>query len=329
MLPRSKPTILFVSAFHTPFIQDDIDLLEKHFIVHRQIGHGPGAILKIAGRAFRCDVVFCWFASVYAFVGVAIGKILGIQSIVVVGGVDVAKDRELQYGIWLSPWRAKLVRYALRKASLVLVVDPSLKDEAIRLAAYDGQNIRYLPTGYNPTTWKPAGEKESQVLTVAVVKDRSRLRVKGIDLLVEAARRLPGLSFIVIGVDAGLSRGLQPPLNMRFQTAMRRSELLPYYQRAKVYCQPSLREGLPNTLCEAMLCGCVPVASDVGGNRTAVGETGILIPPRDVDALVEGLQHAIQMRGDAGGKARARIVAMFPPEKRETELLAMLDSFAQ
>jgi len=326
---RSKRAILFISAFDTPFIRDDIDLLEKHFIVRRQIGHGPGAILKIAGRAFRCDLVFCWFASVYAFFGVAIGKILGIKSVIVVGGVDVARDEELQYGIWLSPWRARLVRYALRTASRVLVVDPSLKDDAIRLAAYDGRNICYLPTGYDPAAWKPAGVKESMVLTVAVVNDRSRLRVKGIELLVAAARRLPGLTFIVIGVDRGLSEGLEPPLNMRFHPVMRRSELLPYYQRAKVYCQPSVREGLANTLCEAMLCGCVPVASDVGGNRTAVGDAGILIPPRDLESLVAGLQQAVRKSSDAGTKARARIVELFPREKRETELLAMLDSLAQ
>src|SRR2546425_12958201 len=94
----------------------------------------------------------------------------------------------------------------------------------------------------------------------AVVKERRRLRVKGIDILAEAARRLPGMTFIVIGVDSHLTGNVQPPLNMRFLPVMNRMELLPYYQRAKVYCLPSLREGLPNSLCEAMLCGCIPVA---------------------------------------------------------------------
>jgi glycosyltransferase involved in cell wall biosynthesis len=327
--PPAKPTLLFISAFHTPFIQDDIDFLEKHFIVRKKVGHGPGAAMAIAGGAFGSDVVFCWFASVYAFIGVFLGKILGVKSIVVVGGVDVAADKELQYGIWLSPWRARLVRFALRKATQVLVVDPSLKDDAVRLAGYEGRNIRYLPTGYNPMTWKPMGEKEPEVLTIAVANDKSRLRVKGIDILVEAARRLPGMTFTIIGVDQRLSHSLSPPLNMHFLPIMARSELLPYYQRAKVYCQPSLREGLPNTLCEAMLCGCVPVGSDTGGIRTAVGDTGILVPPGDVDALVASLQQAMGVRNDAGARARARIVAMFPREKRETELLALLESFTR
>ncbi|HEY6191455.1 MAG TPA: glycosyltransferase family 4 protein [Bacteroidota bacterium] len=329
MADRQNLTVLFISAFHTPFIQDDIDLLERHFTVRKKIGHGLGAALSIAVGAFGSDVVFCWFASVYAFIGVAFGKLFGMKSVVVVGGVDVAGDEELKYGLWLSPWRGRLVRFALRGASRVLVVDPSLKDDAIRLAAYDGGNIRYLPTGYNPMAWKPAGEKEPEVLTVAVVNERSRLKVKGIDSLVEAARRLPGMTFTVIGVDERFWRTLQPPLNMRFLPIMARSELLPYYQRSKVYCQPSLREGLPNTLCEAMLCGCLPVGSDTGGIRTAVGETGILVPPGEIESLVEALQKAIGAASDAGLRARARIVAMFPREKRDAELLTLLDSFAQ
>lgn len=329
MVPRSRLRILFVSAFHTPFIQDDIDLLEKHFPVRTRIGHGAGAALRIAGGAMRSDLVFCWFASVYAFVGVLMARILGNPSIIVVGGVDVARDKELGYGIWLSPWRGRLVRYALRRASRVLVVDPSLKDAAVRLAGYSGENIRYLPTGYDASAWRSTGEKDPLVLTVAAVRDQKRLRVKGIDTLVDAARRLPGVTFVVIGVDEKLWGGLRPPPNVHFQPLMPRSELLPYYQRAKVYCQPSLREGLPNTLCEAMLCGCVPVASSAGGNPTAVGDAGFIVPPGDIDALAEALQRAMGSKVDMGARARARIVALFPKEKRETELLAMLDSLAQ
>src|SRR2546426_5072789 len=138
MPPGTGPTILFVSAFHAPFIQDDIELLEKHFTVRKQVGHGPAAAARIVVKAFRCDVIFCWFASVYAFVAVTMGKILGIKSIIVIGGVDVAKDKELEDGIWLSPWRARRGRYALREADLGLAGHPALKDGSGRLGGYNG-----------------------------------------------------------------------------------------------------------------------------------------------------------------------------------------------
>ncbi len=270
--------------------------------------------------------MFFWFASVYAFIGVVVGKMIGVNSVIVVAGVDVAKERDLDYGIWLSPWRAPLVRYALRNAARVLVVDPSLKERAIRLAEYDGKNILYIPTGYDCHAWKPIEEKERVVLTVAVARDKRTFLRKGIDVLSAAAKGLPDVQFIVVGVDPKLSTEEKPPSNMSFHPAVRREELLPFYRQAKVFCQPSRFEGLPNTLCEAMMCECVPVATEVGGNPTAVGDAGILIPPNDPESLRTALLKAMNMPESVGAKARARIVSLFPKEKREHELIRLIES---
>jgi len=187
----------------------------------------------------------------------------------------------------------------------------------MKRAEYDGANIRYLPTAYDSFFWKPVGVKEPVVLTVAVVDDEMRIRLKGIDILVEAARTLRDTQFIVIGINPNLTRKLQLPANVNVQSWVERKQLLPFYRRAKVFCQPSLREGLPNTLCEAMLCGCIPVATHVGGNPTAVGDAGVLVPPNNADVLAEGIRQALAMPEEVGAKARARIVALFPKEKRE------------
>lgn len=322
-------SILFISAFQAPFVQDDIDVLSKHFVVRKCIGSGILQVIRIILSAFQSDVIFCWFASVYSSVAVAVGKFVGIKAIIVVGGVDVAKEKELGYGIWLSPWKARLLRYAFHHAHRILVVDPSLKEEAMERANYDGANIRYLPTTYDSFFWKPVGIKEPVVLTVAVADDEKRIRLKGIDTLLEAARRLPYTQFIVIGVDPNLTRTLQLPANVNVQSRVERKQLLPYYRQAKVFCQPSLREGLPNTLCEAMLCGCIPVATRVGGNPTAVGDSGVLVPPSNAGALAEGIRQALAMPEEAGAKARARIVALFPKEKRERELVRLVEELAQ
>src|SRR5271169_1272505 len=179
---QEQRNILFISAFRTTFIQDDIDYLEKHFHLRILIGHGFTAAWKIMINIFRSDIVVCWFASVYAFVGIFFGRMVGVKSVVMIGGVDAAKDEKLQYGIWLSSWRAKLVGYAIRHADKNLVVDPSLEENLKRLAGYDGGNIIYVPTGFDPEFWKPLGLKDDTVLTVAIVRDRTTALVKGIDL---------------------------------------------------------------------------------------------------------------------------------------------------
>lgn len=298
--------------------------MKKHFCVVSAIGSGIVQVIKVFFLTAVSDVVFCWFASTYAAVAVVAANFFGVKSIIIVGGVDVAKEPELNYGIWNSRWRSVLVRYALRHAAKVLVVDPSLAEEVKLRAEYEGKNIFYLPTGYDGTFWKPMGEPKPIVLTVAVALNESRLTIKGIKQLIGAAQRLPDVRFCVVGVEQKLlSRDSLPP-NIEWLPVRERKELLTLYQSSKVYCQPSLREGLPNTLCEAMLCGCIPVATAVGGNTTALGDVGVLVPVKDVEALADGIEKALAMPYDESIRARARILALFPKEKRETELVRII-----
>src|SRR5947207_9985792 len=94
-------SIAFISAVHAPFMQDDLDTLEGRHQVRRLIGHGTRKIRDIVFFAPRADLIFCWFGSVYAFAGVVMGKITGTRSIIVLGGVDIANDDAIGYGIWL------------------------------------------------------------------------------------------------------------------------------------------------------------------------------------------------------------------------------------
>jgi len=85
-------------------------------------------------------------------------------------------------------------------------------------------------------------------------------------------------------------------------------EILPM---AELFILPSLWEGLPNALLEAMAAGKPVVATKVGGIPEIVvhGETGILIPPRDHDALAIAIIDLLQNRlkaKDMGEAARIR-----------------------
>jgi glycosyltransferase involved in cell wall biosynthesis len=170
--------------------------------------------------------------------------------------------------------------------------------------------------------------KERFVLTVAIAKEKKTFIRKGLDILIEAARMLPEMPFVVVGADPKLAAAFHPPTNMTFIAAVPRHELLPYYQRAKVYAQPSRREGLPHTLCEAMLCGCIPVGSRSDGIPTAIGNEGVLVSPKNALALAEALKYCIETEEDIGLHARARIVAMFQKEKREREIIRLVKEIA-
>jgi glycosyltransferase involved in cell wall biosynthesis len=85
--------------------------------------------------------------------------------------------------------------------------------------------------------------------------------------------------------------------------------------RYPIVVLPSIREGLPLTLVEAMAAGCAVVASDIPGCRELLGESaGILVPAGDPHALAEALLKLIESPervAELGSAARTRIAVAF------------------
>jgi glycosyltransferase involved in cell wall biosynthesis len=327
-VPQNPPRILFFSTVFQPFIEEDEVILSRHYHLEKIIARGMSALVKIPGALLRSDLVFCWFGSVYAAYAVFLARLLGKRSVIVLGGVDASKDAEINYGIWLNPWKAFLLRRAFKKADRLLAVDPFLQKEAARLAEYDGANILTIPTGYDPDFWREGARKETMVLTVASCENMWRFKKKGLDKLFDAARALTDIPFAVIGIRPSFlpEFNAMKPANVTGISYVPRDELVTQYQRAKVYCQPSYTEGLPNSLCEAMLCACIPVGTRVGGIPTAIGDAGYLVDYRDQDGLVAALRQALAAPAENGRQARARIAGEFTRERREQSLCRVIDN---
>jgi glycosyltransferase involved in cell wall biosynthesis len=86
------------------------------------------------------------------------------------------------------------------------------------------------------------------------------------------------------------------------------------YQAGHVVVLTSISEGLPYTVLEAMATGRPVVATDVGGVGEAVGDTGILVPPRNPSAVAAACVHLLanaDERRARGQAARNRVVELF------------------
>lgn len=332
-----KIKILFVCPSKSSFIQKDLELLRKHFdvrvvdfVLNRKDLKGTlKTVFGMLKGVLWADVTFSWFAGYHAFWAVRLSKMFGKKSIVIVGGYEVAKVPEIGYGALLNPKSARIVKYVLENADKVLTVDDSLKMDAIKILGVEGKNIQTVPTGYDYEKFKPMGEKENLVMTVSIGNNWTRVRLKGLDTFVESAKYLPDIKFLIVGIQGQALKKLQEiaPPNVIFVGEVPQDELISYYQKAKVYCQLSMREGLPNALCEAMLCECVPVGTDVQGVRTAIGDTGFYVPYGDPKATAEAIKKALN--SDKGKEARERIKNMFPIERREKELIEIIDSLVR
>ncbi len=310
-----KVNILFTATFSTSFIQEDLKILNNNFVVTKVISSGIKTFFNYISAIKSNDLSFSWFASVYSSFLIYIARQFGKKSILILGGVDVAKIPELHYGIWNSWWRSRIVAYGIKHADVAFAVDASIKDDAMRLADYPGNNIIVLPTGHDGTYWVPKEKKENFILTVANCDTYTRYKIKGIDFLYDVAAALPEEKFILVGMSKKLQEQFIPPHNLEIHEFKPKSELLDIYQRAKIYFQPSLREAFGSTICEAMLCNCYPIGTNVGGIPTVIGNIGSIIPFGDKESAIKEINKGFQIPFSL--QPREYIISNFSIEKRE------------
>jgi glycosyltransferase involved in cell wall biosynthesis len=74
-----------------------------------------------------------------------------------------------------------------------------------------------------------------------------------------------------------------------------RQEMANLFRQADIVVSPSVHDGTPNTLLEAMACGCFPVAGDLESIREWIipGENGYLVNPNDPQALANAILSAL------------------------------------
>jgi glycosyltransferase involved in cell wall biosynthesis len=140
--------------------------------------------------------------------------------------------------------------------------------------------------------------------------------VKGLDRFRELATYLPEFEFIIIGATEKVKSYFEPiPPNLNLLPSQQFDQISRYYSEGSFYAQLSRSEGLPNALCEAMLCGCIPVGTNVGDIQITIGNTGITIDdwkPEIFATFIRQHHNDFQLRD----RARGRIQQLYDPAKR-------------
>jgi glycosyltransferase involved in cell wall biosynthesis len=204
------------------------------------------------------------------------GRSTGVPYIVSLRGGDVPGTELGLHRIHrlLAPVR----RRVLKAARAVIANSLALQERAL---AADALPVGVIPNGVDSTYFVPAaGKPPPQPFRWLFV---GRLQTqKNLGWLITRLGALKDLSWELHIVGDGPLKGDWQQLAQSLGVAPRltwhgwlpREQILPHYQNAHALVQPSLYEGMANTVLEAMACGLAIVASDEPANRALVEGSG-------------------------------------------------------
>ncbi len=218
-------------------------------------------------------------------------------------------------------YERSLGRAVVSASDRVICVSQAVADYAPRLGAKRERTVVQLNAvdcdAFHPTD----APREGAPRLVFVGR---LIQNKGPQFLIEALphvfARHPGATLWVVG-DGPLRASLEARcrelgIAERVQFLGTRSDVADLMRDCDVFVRPSLMEGLPLTVLEAMATGLPAVATPVGGTAEVLqdGVTGLLVPPRDVVGLETALDRLLAddgLRRRMGAAARRQVETDF------------------
>lgn len=258
-------------------------------------------------------------------------------------GVVYTVHNSILYEDWPA-WKRWLLAGAEARLSrltdCIITVSNDLRRELIEREGIEASRVLTIYNGIDPQRFDVGAETRMAIRRemglpgdIPVVGTVARLAPqKGITYLIRALallhERMPDVHGVVVG-DGPLRATLEHEAEECGAPVVftgHRTDIPSLMAAFDVFTLPSVTEGLPLIVLEAMAAGRAVVATAVGGLPEAVaeGETGLLVPPRDPDALCAALHHLLNARGATarmGAAGRERVRRMFTAERMVQETL--------
>jgi glycosyltransferase involved in cell wall biosynthesis len=277
-------------------------------------------------QIWKFDALFVWFADYHSFLPVVFAKTTGKKSFVVVGGYDVVKMPELNYGVFVSKIRGYCALFSMKQSTLNLAVSKNVERKVRWITKKTNTQLLYncvnIPAKNNLQI-----EKENLIITVGLIDSERTFFLKGIDTFLKVAETLPNFRFMVIGMSKNLSHEIlnTRPKNVEWIERVNHDELENYYKKAKIYCQFSRSESFGVAIVEAMNFGCIPVVTNVGGMPEIVGNYGIVTKRNAyvIAGLIQkNLQNFLQIQNEPNTE---RTLKPFLFQERKKNLLNIMN----
>ncbi|MHC1706366.1 MAG: glycosyltransferase family 4 protein [Bacteroidales bacterium] len=350
-MKNKTPALLYFYYKRSSFVARDIQSLSHHYKViefqfdlrkHYLFTDLFRQLLFLVKNWKTARTYICFFSGYHSFLPSLFSKLFNSNCLIIAGGTDCVCFPDFNYGNLLRQPLKFFTCASFRMASCISPVHERLifypytydtvqpKTQGIK-AHCKGIKTRMetIYNGYDFSYFKPEGEKKpASFLTVTYGIGLNYINfLKGIDLILQLAPSFPECTFSLVGQLADDFPFPVPP-NVILYPESTQDQLLTHYQENEYYLQLSLSEGFPNSLSEAMLCGCIPVGSDVGGIPDIIGDTGFILFKKDIEALKILIRTALASdTRKLSQQARAKIMNNYSEERRTKALVNLVKSF--
>lgn len=282
---------------------------------HEMASYLACAVPVLAGlvRKKRYDLNHTHFIFPDGILSYLLKMATGLPYVITAHGSDVPgynPDRfRTQHKLYLPLWKAVV-------AGAECIVCPSeTLDSLIRRHKPDAKT-EVIPNGFNVDRLSPRRNKERRVLVVTRMLER-----KGVQFILEALRGLDhGFEVNIVGEGPYLAtlRQLAARLGVevRFHGWLDNdsAEIRDLFESSSIFVFPSEAENFPIVLLEAMAAGMAIITTSGTGCAEVVGDSAILVTPRDADGIRSAL---LSLFGDParcsslGASARKRVEENF------------------
>jgi L-malate glycosyltransferase len=249
-------------------------------------------------RHYNIELIHAHFLLPPGLIGVGVGKILGKKTAVTAHGSDLLIQSE-------NPILKALIKLVISKTDYMLVVNKTLKDKALELGV-NPEKVYVTPNAvdiikFNPQNKElPSGIKISQDKPVILFVGNLVFQ-KGVEYLLESKKLMNcDVQLLIVG-DGQLRPKLEKKVeddeiqDVIFVGARRDiDKIMP---SADLFVLPSVSEGFPISILEALASGLPVVATKVGGISEVVDESvGLIVKPSNPQELAMAMDKILGNR---------------------------------